>query len=297
METIKEVKWVITGSNSQLARALISELEINQQEFTEYNHEEFDISDPIQVDMRLSYLSPAVVVNTAAFTNVEEAEKLPEVVFKANATGPELLANACHNYGLTLIHISSDYVFSGDRTEPYSVSEVTSPVSTYGKSKAMGEAAILQSKLRSSYILRTAWLYGPEGANFVKKIALFALNGIGKIRVVDDQVGQPTSTNDLASRIYEIISNNVPFGIWHTTNSGSASWYEFAQEIFTLCGEDPSRVIPIKTNELQQSAKRPRYSVLSQSKWESVNMAEMRNWKVSLAEHFPAIIKSLREVD
>jgi dTDP-4-dehydrorhamnose reductase len=297
VETIKELMWLITGSNGQLAKALITELTLNNYRFVALNHQEFDITDPTEVEYRISKILPDVVVNTAAFTNVEQAEDFPDIAYNVNALGPRFLADACHRYAAVLVHLSTDYVFSGEKKSPYLVTDSPAPISVYGNSKAKGEEEILRSSLRSSYILRTAWLFGVAKQSFAKKILISAISGKNEIRVVDDQIGQPTSARDLARRIIEVIAKEPPFGIWHATNAGSASWYEFAQEIFRLSGEDVSRVVPIKSGELNMKARRPRYSVLNHDQWETANIEKMKHWRISLTEEFPKLLESLNEWD
>lgn len=289
--------WLITGANGQVATALTTELRLKNYHFVALDHKELDVADANQVEKRISEILPDIVVNTAAFTNVEQAEELPDVAYRVNGLGPRLLADTCEKHSATLIQISTDYVYSGRKNSPYLITDAADPISVYGSSKAKGEEEILRSKLESKYIMRTAWLFGAERHNFAKKILKSAVRGKDVIRVVDDQIGQPTSTRDLARQIIEVGAKRPPFGIWHATNDGSASWFEFAQEIFRLSGEDLSRVVPIRTSELNLKARRPPYSVLDHDQWESANIAKMKNWRISLADEFPRLMKSLDEKD
>jgi dTDP-4-dehydrorhamnose reductase len=174
------------------------------------------------------------------------------------------------------------------------------PISVYGKSKAQGELQVLEEYSSHSYIFRTAWLYSSWGKNFAKTMTRFALFTDGEVRVVDDQIGQPTSAIDLANQIVTTIDYKLPFSIYHATNGGSSSWYEFAQEIFALTGESPKRVIPIPSSEFVRPAKRPSYSVLGHDNWANLGstgfkVQPMQNWRLALKQSMPEIISAVLE--
>jgi len=200
---------------------------------------------------------------------------------------------AAANIGARLIHISTDYVFSGESQKPFEIDDQIDPQSAYGRTKADGEKKVLISYPKNSYVVRTAWLYSGRGKNFAKTMTRLAMNGDGEVRVVNDQVGQPTSAVDLAKQIVDLGLGLAPAGIYHGTNAGQASWFEFAQEIFSLAGADMNRVVPVSSSEYPRPAKRPSYSVLSHEEWSKTSIAPMRDWKIALASVMPEIISTV----
>jgi dTDP-4-dehydrorhamnose reductase len=193
-----------------------------------------------------------------------------------------------------LIHVSTDYVFSGESQAPWQTGDQISPQSAYGRTKAQGESRVLAIYPESSFVVRTAWLYSPWGKNFAKTMTRLAIKGEGEVRVVNDQVGQPTSASDLAKQLIELGASNSPAGIYHGTNSGQANWFEFAQEIFKLSDADFGRVIPVPSSEHPRPAKRPSYSVLSHDAWTNTSVKPMRDWRIALADAMPAIIFAVK---
>ncbi|MEU8637889.1 dTDP-4-dehydrorhamnose reductase [Amycolatopsis sp. NPDC048633] len=232
-----------------------------------------------------------VVVNAAAYTAVDAAEKDEERAFAVNADGPRVLAAACASRRVPLIHVSTDYVFSGEASSPYESSDELGPRSAYGRTKAAGEDAVLGSGA-SSWVVRTAWLYGHAGSNFVKTMARLE-SSRDTLSVVDDQVGGPTWTADLAAGLLELAAR-VAAGdgperrILHCTNAGAVSWCGFAQAIFKHLGADPSRVHPCTSAEYPQEATRPAYSVLSPASWKETWLTPMRPWDEALDAYFAA---------
>jgi dTDP-4-dehydrorhamnose reductase len=235
-----------------------------------------------------------VIVNCAAWTDVDAAESHEEEASRINIDGPENLAVAAKLCNSRLIHVSTDYVFSGERYSPWQITDEINPDSVYGRTKAQGENRVLANYPENSFIVRTSWLYSPWGKNFVKTITNLAINGDGEIRVVNDQVGQPTSAADLAKQLVELGLSTSPAGVYHGTNSGKATWFEFAQEIFKLNGADAGRVTPISSLEYPRPAKRPTYSVLSHEAWSSTSLKPMRNWRIALSAAMPAVILAVR---
>ena len=225
-----------------------------------------------------------VVVNTAAYTAVDKAEEDEETAYAVNAAAPALLASACASVGAAMVQLSTDYVFPGDGSVPYDVSDVTGPRSAYGRTKLAGEQAVL-SLLPSSWVVRTAWLYGAGGPNFVKTMASLEKSR-ETVSVVADQVGSPTWAGDLARGLLALAGSSVPFGVYHGTNRGSTSWFGFAQAIFASLGADPSRVLPIGSADFVQAAPRPSYSVLSGSAWDEAGLPVFQGWQEALAEAF-----------
>ncbi|MEU5259109.1 dTDP-4-dehydrorhamnose reductase [Amycolatopsis sp. NPDC021455] len=235
--------------------------------------------------------SAPVVINAAAYTAVDAAETDEERAFAVNADGPRVLAAACASRRVPLIHVSTDYVFPGDAARPYEPSDELGPRSAYGRTKAAGEDAVLGSGA-SSWVVRTSWLYGKSGANFVKTMAHLESTR-DTLSVVDDQVGGPTWTADLASGLMELASR-VAAGdgperrILHCTNSGAVSWCGFAKAIFTRLGADPDRVKPCTTAEFPRPARRPAYSVLSPNSWREAWLTPLRPWEEALDGYFAA---------
>jgi dTDP-4-dehydrorhamnose reductase len=230
-----------------------------------------------------------VIVNAAAYTNVELAELEPSKAFLINETGVRNLAVAAREKNLRVLHFSTDYVFSGIRETPWEVNSEAKPLSVYGKSKLAGEKAIEEEYATNSIVIRTAWLYSSYGRNFYKSMLKLALKNGESITVVKDQIGQPTNAKDLASIAVTALVENVPAGIYHGSNSGSTSWHEFASEIFRLAGADTSRIIAISSKDYEAKAPRPEYSVLDNSKWLDFGIKLLDPWRESVARAFPAI--------
>lgn len=230
-----------------------------------------------------------IVVNAAAYTAVDLAESNHARAVAVNADGPRVLAAACTSRGVPLIHVSTDYVFPGDGTEPYEVDSPTRPQSVYGITKLAGEGAVLASGAKA-WVVRTSWVYGAHGNNFVKTIA--RLEGQREtLSVVDDQVGSPTWTGDLARGLVElagkIVAGEPPAGrVLHCTGAGTATWCGFARAIFEELGADPARIQPCTTEEYPTPAKRPAYSVLSAKSWAAAGLTPMPPWRESLTRAF-----------
>ncbi|WUH80876.1 dTDP-4-dehydrorhamnose reductase [Amycolatopsis sp. NBC_00355] len=232
-----------------------------------------------------------VVINAAAYTAVDAAETDEERAFAVNADGPRVLAAACASRRVPLIHVSTDYVFPGDASAPYEPSDELGPRSAYGRTKAAGEDAVLGSGA-SSWVVRTGWLYGKSGTNFVKTMARLEASN-PELSVVDDQVGGPTWTADLAAGLLELASRAAAGDgpeqrILHCTNAGSVSWCGFARAVFTHLGADPSRVKPCTTEEFPRPAPRPAYSVLSPASWKEAWLTPLRPWEEALDAYFAA---------
>jgi dTDP-4-dehydrorhamnose reductase len=242
----------------------------------------------------VSDLSPKVIINCAAWTDVDGAETNELEASRVNGDGAENLALAAKNCGAKLIHVSTDYVFSGENKSPWQTGDAINPQSAYGHSKAAGEKQVFAAYPENSSIVRTAWLYSPWGKNFAKTMTRLAINGDGEVRVVSDQMGQPTSATDLAKQLVELGLSNSPVGIYHGTNSGQGTWFEFAQEIFKLAGAETNRVVPVSSSEYPRPAKRPSYSVLSHDAWTKTTIQPMRDWRIALEEAMPAIISAVK---
>ncbi len=228
----------------------------------------------------------AVIVNGAAFTAVDACETDRETAFAVNATGPENLARAAAAQGVGLIQVSTDYVFRGDATTPYEVDDPTDPRSVYGASKLAGEQAVLAAH-PDAHIVRTAWVYGATGSNFVKTMATLEATR-DTVSVVDDQRGSPTWSADLAAALVELAGGDVPGGVLHATGNGETSWFGLARAIFSELGADPERVRPTDSNAYPRPAPRPGYSVLSGRAWALAGLTPLRDWRPALAAAFAA---------
>jgi dTDP-4-dehydrorhamnose reductase len=288
------MSWLITGGSGQLGIAVSQELDKHGIAFDAWSSKDLDITQSSNTSEAIEKLSPIVIINCAAWTDVDGAESHEIDASRVNSDGPENLAIAAKRWNSKLIHVSTDYVFSGDSQSPWQISDEINPQSAYGRTKAQGESRVLANYSENSFIVRTAWLYSPWGKNFAKTITKLAIQGTGEVRVVNDQVGQPTSASDLAKQLVELGLSTSPAGIFHGTNSGQASWYEFAQEIFNLAGADVGRVTPVSSSEYPRPAKRPSYSVLSHDAWASTSVKPLSDWRIALAEAMPAIISAVK---
>jgi dTDP-4-dehydrorhamnose reductase len=184
-------------------------------------------------------------------------------------------------------------VFSGESLSPWQIDDMILPQTAYGRSKADGEYRVLGAYPENSLVVRTAWLYSPWGKNFAKTMTRLAMFGDGEVRVVNDQVGQPTSAQDLAKQLVELGISCSPPSIYHGTNSGEGTWFEFAREIFKLAGADTNRIVPVTSHEYKRPAKRPAFSVLSHDAWAKSTVQPMRDWQIALKEAMPSIISAV----
>jgi dTDP-4-dehydrorhamnose reductase len=286
--------WLITGGSGQLGLAFQAELALQGIDFVSVNSHELDITNQQFVEELVESVKPDVIINTAAWTEVDGAETSESAARAVNVIGPQNLAIAASNVEARLVQVSTDYVFSGEGTTPWSENAEHNPQSVYGSTKSEGETFALEAYPTGSYVVRTAWLYSADRKNFAKTMTKLALNGAGEVRVVNDQVGQPTFTGDLAKQIIDLVKSDSPVGTYHGTNRGQATWFEFAQEIFKLAGADVSRVVPVSSSEYPRPAKRPSYSVLSHDAWAKTSVEPLRDWRIALAESMPAIISAVK---
>ena len=284
---------LLTGGSGQLGTAIKKELILQGLEFSSPTSTELDICDQSKVKKYLDELRPTTIINCAAWTDVDGAESNPEGAFELNSIGPQNIAISARNYGTRFIHISTDYVFSGEGKNEWNELDNHEPQSIYGKSKSEGERLALSEYPEGTYIVRTAWLYSETRKNFALTMAKLAVKGTDEVRVVIDQIGQPTFAGDLAKQILRLISSQAPVGIYHGTNSGQANWHEFACEIFEQAGADVSRVIPVLTSDFPRFAKRPKFSVLGHESWDKTSIEPMRDWRIALREAMPAIISAV----
>lgn len=276
---MSELKYLITGADGMLGRDLQVALEGRQ--VASAARKDLDITDLEAV--RAAVTDRDVVINAAAYTAVDAAESDEDAAYAVNARGAQNLAIAAAENRARLIQLSTDYVFAGTASEPYREDAPLEPVSAYGRTKAAGERLARAANPDATFIVRTAWLYGAHGPNFVATMLRLAASHT-TVSVVNDQVGAPTWTRDLADRIVALLDAHAPAGVYHATNSGRASWYQFAQAIFSSCGLDPARVTPTVSSEFVRPAPRPAFSVLGHDGWGRIGMPSMRDWEDALAD-------------
>ncbi|MFF9563413.1 dTDP-4-dehydrorhamnose reductase [Leifsonia sp. NPDC014704] len=223
-----------------------------------------------------------VIVNASAYTKVDDAETHEDDAYAINALGTENLAIAAARNGARFVTVSTDYVFDGHATEPYAEDTPRDPINAYGRTKAAGEELAFAAHPDGTFVVRTAWLYGAGGPNFAKTMVKLA-GSHETVSVVDDQLGQPTWTGDLAAQIVALLDSDAPAGVYHGTNSGQTSWYGFARAVFAQAGLDPERVKPTDSSTFVRPAPRPSYSVLGHDGWARAGLAPLRPWEDALA--------------
>jgi len=313
----KRRKILIIGSSGMLGIDLWQELRrdydvmgadiVHGPRSAVYRFYKIDITNRNSVSNVITKTQPDVVVHTAAYTDVDGCELSPKKAYEVNSVGTRNVALACKKIGALLIYISTDFVFNGRKKNPYKEKDRPAPLSVYGDSKLKGEE-VLKKSLKNYFILRTSWLYGKCGKNFVDTIIVKGKEG-NALKIVDDQVGSPTYTKDLAKGIHALIDrvskcqsvkvsraqetrnkhtqysiHNTQYGTYHVSNTGSVSWFEYAKEILKLAGIR-TKVIPITSKELNRPAKRPEMSVLDNSKFIAFTGYRMRNWREALKNY------------
>jgi len=291
------MKLLIIGSKGQLGSELEIECKRNEFSYLGLDLPEFNITDPFQVEKTFTDFKPSIVINASAYTNVDKAETEQEIAFAVNSDGPANLAVSCDKNRIPIIHISTDYVFDGTKGQPYAESDTVSPLGVYGKSKEQGESK-LRSILTRHIILRTSWLYGTYGNNFVKTMLK-----LGKekeiIKVVSDQYGCPTCAADLSEAVVDIskqITQNleIAWGTYHYCGLGITTWHEFAKEIFKIAGQyqnyKVSSVEAITTAQYPTRAKRPPFSALDCSMIKNRFGINTKPWQKSLEKTINRIL-------
>jgi dTDP-4-dehydrorhamnose reductase len=284
-------RWLVTGAAGQLGTDVAHVLRGYAADVVEYDRAALDVTDPAAVERVLGEAAPDIVVNCAAYTAVDAAESDEAAAMRVNGVAPGLLAGWCAAHSARLVHVSTDYVFGGDATEPYPEDATVAPRSAYGRTKAAGEQAVLAAG-GDGHVVRTAWLYGATGPNFVKTIVRLARSQ-ETLDVVDDQRGCPTWSLHLARALVALGVADVAPGIWHCSPAGDASWYVFARAILAEIGEDPARVRPTTSAAFPRPAPRPAYSVLSTAKWQAAGLPELPRWRDGLAEAMQAVGEAL----
>jgi dTDP-4-dehydrorhamnose reductase len=269
-----------------LGRDLVDLLAGSDDEVTAVTRAELDVTDASGVAEAVP--GHDVVVNAAAWTDVDGAEAHEAAATKVNGLGPQLLAAACAASGARLVQVSTDYVFDGSATTPYPEGAPLAPRSAYGRSKAAGEVAVRTLLPDASYIVRTAWLYGEHGPNFVRTMVnLEATRDV--LDVVHDQHGQPTWTRDVAASTLALVRADAPAGTYHASSSGQTTWWGLARAVFEELGADPERVRPISTDLFPRPAPRPPYSVLGHSAWRQAGIPPIGDWRARLSAAFPSL--------
>lgn len=280
------MKIVVTGCDGQLGKQIIKQINKENKtlknEIFALNREKLDICDIDKVNSYILSINPDIIINCAAFTKVDLCEDEVELAYKVNSIGPKNLAICCEKVNAKLVHISTDYVFDGNKNVPYEVFDRPNPINNYGKTKLQGEE-LVQKYCKKYYIIRTSWLYGHHGKNFVEAMLELAEEK-KEIKVVDDQKGSPTWTVDLANGIVDIIENEI-CGIYHISGKGEATWFDFAKEIFQHKSANVN-LISCSTKDFLCVANRPQYSVLNSS-------IKTRNWKTALKDYLELRIEDM----
>jgi dTDP-4-dehydrorhamnose reductase len=286
------VKWLITGAGGMLGHDLAAVLARRDAgPVTLATRADLDITDPAQAGAAVA--GHDVVINAAAWTDVDGAETAEAAATRVNGTGPANLATACLASGARLIQISTDYVFAGNATSPYAEDAPTDPVNAYGRGKLAGEEAVLGTLPETGYVVRTAWLYGAHGRNFVATMLKLAQTR-DFVEVVDDQRGQPTWTDALAGQLISLgqaaVAGQAPAGVYHGTGTGIVTWRGLAQEAYALAGLDPQRVRATDSAAFARPAPRPAYSVLGHDRWARAGLSPMAPWQEQLKAAMPSLM-------
>lgn len=271
-------RWLVTGAGGMLGRDLVAVLPADR--CTGLTRAELDITDAAAVQAVVE--DHDVVVNAAAWTDVDGAEAHEQEATSVNGEGPAVLAAACVATGTRLVHISTDYVFSGTECRPYPEDAPLAPRSAYGRSKAAGEQAVRRLLPGASYVVRTAWLYGGSGASFVRTMTNLESQR-DTVEVVDDQTGQPTWSRDVAGAVTALVDAAAPAGVYHATSSGQTTWFGLARAVFEELGADPERVRPTTTDRFPRPAPRPSYSVLGHDGWARAGLPPIGHWRERLS--------------
>jgi dTDP-4-dehydrorhamnose reductase len=270
---------LVTGAGGMLGKDLLSTLK--SKSTSGLTHSELDIRN--KQDVLNAVEGYDIVINAAAYTRVDDAESEETLAHAINAEGPRNLAAAAKTHGARLIQLSTDYVFDGMASLPYQEDAATHPISAYGRTKEAGERAVLEEYPDGSIIVRTSWLYGQHGSCFPASI-LTAAQHRDTLQVVNDQIGQPTWTKDVAFMIKLLIDKGTNSGVYHATNAGQTSWFGFATKLFELAGWESERVVPVGSEEYIRAAPRPAWSVLGHQNWATVGLPAPRHWEEALEE-------------
>lgn len=282
------MRWLVTGAGGMLGTDLVELLAEAGQQVTAATRATLDITDAAAA--RAAVPGHDVVVNAAAWTDVDGAESHEEEATAVNGHAVATLASACAEAGVRLIQVSTDYVLPGDARQPYPEDAATSPINAYGRGKLLGERAVLASLPDTGYVVRTAWLYGAHGRNFVTTMLRLATQR-DTIDVVDDQHGQPTWSYALAGQLVALGraagAGRAPAGVYHGTGAGQTTWFGLARAVFAGVGLDPGRIHPTVTDRFPRPAPRPAYSVLSHGRWAVAQIPPLPDWHAMLTSALP----------
>jgi dTDP-4-dehydrorhamnose reductase len=274
------MRVLVFGAAGQVGEELVVRARIAGHEVTGLRRADHDVTDAEATRRRILGARADVVYNAAAYTAVDRAESEPELAMAINGTAPGVMARACAEAGSRFVHYSTDYVFDGSATEPIPEGATPAPVGEYGRTKLAGELAVEAAGGRA-YIVRTAWMYGLHGSNFIRTV-LRVTRRDGAMRVVGDQRGSPSWARDLAAASLHLVEVGLP-GTYHLTNNGECSWYELAREVVDVA-QIQARIEPIITADYPTPAKRPAYSVLDNRRWRELGEPPLRGWREAVAE-------------
>jgi len=287
---------LLLGGSGILGSEVLKQLQERNIDYTAPLSSDLDVRSRENLESHISEFKPNWIVNCSAWTNVDGAEDCFEAALELNAVAVKNIGDLAKEFGCRVVHISTDYVFDGESSQPYGEDAPVNPVNRYGQSKLQGEGVLLEILPEGAYVIRTSWLYGASGKNFVKTMTKKALHN-ETATVVDDQEGSPTSARDLATGIIDLLQNHPKPGIYHYSNTGSCTWFELAQSIYKKVGADSKLVSPISSSTLDLKAKRPRFSLLSKEKWKSAGLLEIPSWESSLETLLHEIIIEIQELE
>ncbi len=283
------MKVLVTGVKGQLGYDVVRELEKRGHEAVGVDIEEMDITDAAQVSKVIKETAPEAVIHCSAYTAVDRAEDEEELCRRVNAEGTENIAKVCAELDCKLLYISTDYIFSGDGERPWEPDDEPNPLNTYGQTKYEGELAV-KTRCNKFYIVRISWVFGVNGNNFVKTMLRLGKEN-GAVKVVEDQIGSPTYTDDLSVLLVDMIETDA-YGEYHATNEGICSWYEFAKEIFAAAGMDDVSVTPVSSDEFPVKAKRPKNSRMSKEKLVKNGFNKLPAWQDAVRRYVGEILSS-----
>lgn len=279
------MRVMVTGAGGMLGTDMVATLSERGHEVAALTRADLDITDPRAVERAVGEVD--VVVNCAAWTAVDDAQTQESGAFELNAVAPQDLARACHRVGAAILQVSTDYVFDGGADAPYDEDAALAPRSAYGRTKAAGEWAV-RAECARAWVVRTAWLYGAAGSCFPRTIARAAASR-DELQVVADQIGQPTWTLDVAVQAAGLIEAGAPWGIYHATSTGAASWYDFAVAVVAESGEQ-ARVVPTTSEAFPRPAPRPAWSVLGHRRWHEAGLEPIGDWRERWRLAAPAVL-------
>lgn len=284
------MKVLVTGVKGQLGYDVVRELQSRGHEAIGVDIEEMDITDETAVSRVMEETAPEAVIHCSAFTAVDRAEEEQELCYKVNVQGTENIAKMCQKLGCKMLYLSTDYIFSGEGQRPWEPEDTPSPLNSYGQSKYQGEVALRQY-VDKYFIVRISWVFGINGNNFIKTMLRLGKEN-GAVKVVDDQIGSPTYTFDLAKLLVDMIETEQ-YGAYHATNEGICSWYEFAKEIFQEANMKEVTVTPVSSEEFPVKAKRPKNSRMSKEKLVQNGFSLLPSWQDAVKRY----IKELKKVE